>query len=196
MNKWDARMLDLAALIATWSKDPSTGVGAVIVDPQNRVVSMGYNGFPRAVDDSQEALLDRDEKLRRTIHAEDNALLFAQRDVTGCTIYTTHPPCARCAAKIIQAGIGRVVTPEAAEDFVARWADDTASARAMFAEAGVRVDVCGGGLQVERRSPAEVLTRVKLTDKEARHHSVSAVAYWNNAVAACIAALSVQGGEA
>lgn len=64
MSKWDARMLAVASLISGWSKDPSTGVGAVIVDPQNRVVSMGFNGFPRAVEDSASAMLDRDEKLR------------------------------------------------------------------------------------------------------------------------------------
>lgn len=55
MSKWDCRMLGLVNLIATWSKDPSTGVGAVIVDAKNRVVSLGYNGFPRAVCDSDEA---------------------------------------------------------------------------------------------------------------------------------------------
>jgi len=65
MSKWDRRMLGLVNLVATWSKDPSTGVGAVIVDAKNRVVSLGYNGFPRAVCDSDEALFDRDEKLRR-----------------------------------------------------------------------------------------------------------------------------------
>lgn len=94
MSKWDRRMLGLVNLVATWSKDPSTGVGAVIVDSKNRIVSVGFNGFPRAVCDSDEALFDRDEKLRRTIHAEENALLFAGRSVEGCTIYVTHPPCA------------------------------------------------------------------------------------------------------
>ena len=112
MSKWDRRMLGLVNLIATWSKDPSTGVGAVIVDAKNRVVWLGYNGFPRAVCDSDEALFDRDEKLRRTIHAEENALLFARGPVDGCTIYVTHPPCARCAAKLIQAVMRPGVTYE------------------------------------------------------------------------------------
>ncbi|KAA3649820.1 MAG: cell division protein DedD [Proteobacteria bacterium] len=136
MTKWDLRMLALVQLIATWSKDPSTGVGAVIVDPKNRVVSLGFNGFPRAVAD---VVVDRDEKLRRTIHAEENALLFAPRTVEGCTIYLTHPPCARCAAKLIQAGIARVVHAPAAEGFAERWADDMRSASAMFSEAGIEV---------------------------------------------------------
>ena len=87
--------------------------------------------------DSDEALFDRDEKLRRTIHAEENALLFAGRPVEGCTLYVTHPPCARCAAKLIQAGIARVVAQMPAEGFCERWADDMRSASAMFLEAGV-----------------------------------------------------------
>ena len=108
-DKWDARFLEQAELIAGWSKDPSTGVGAVIVDPKNRVVSQGFNGFPRACADDADLLADRDEKLRRTLHAEQNALLFAHRSVEGCTVYVTHPPCARCAAMLIQSGIKRVV---------------------------------------------------------------------------------------
>lgn len=143
MNKWDRRFLGLANLVATWSKDPSTGVGAVVVDAKNRIVSMGFNGFPRAVRDDEAALNNRDEKLRRTIHAEENALLFAGRPVEGCTIYVTHPPCARCAAKIIQAGIVRVVSRPPWNSFVERWADDMRSAAEMFAEANTSFDYLG-----------------------------------------------------
>lgn len=137
MSKWDTRMMSLVQLVASWSKDPSSQVGAAIVDQKNRVVALGFNGFPRAVVDTSVA---RDEKLRRTIHAEENALLFAQRPVEGCTIYVTHPPCARCAAKLIQAGIVRVVSPSPAPAFAERWADDLLSAALMFAEAGVQMD--------------------------------------------------------
>lgn len=137
MTKWDTRMLALVQLVAGWSKDPSTQVGAAIVDAKNRVVSLGFNGFPRAVADT---VVGRDEKLRRTIHAEANALLFAQRPVEGCTIYVTHPACANCAAKIIQAGIVRVVSPLPSPDFADRWAADLASTALMFAEAGIVLD--------------------------------------------------------
>lgn len=130
-------MLQLAALTATWSKDPSTKVGAVITDGANRVVSQGYNGLPRGVSDDPAILADRDEKLRRTIHAEMNAVLFAGRPLTGCTIYVTHPPCARCAAVLIQSGIARVVHADRA--LGPHWAADLASARSMFAEAGITV---------------------------------------------------------
>lgn len=134
MTKWDARFIALAQLVATWSKDPSTQVGTAIVDPKNRVVSLGFNGFARGVQDLD---VTREEKLRRTIHSEANALLFAHRPVEGCTVYVTHPPCARCAAKPIQAGVVRVVALPPTPEFAARWAAEIASTRAMFAEAGV-----------------------------------------------------------
>lgn len=137
MTKWDYHMLSLVNLVATWSKDPSTQVGAAIVDKHNRVVSLGFNGFPRGVSDSDEHLFNRDEKLRRTIHAEENALLFAGRPVIGCTLYVTHPPCARCASKIIQSGITRVISNAPSFEFRARWSDDMHSALSMFAETHV-----------------------------------------------------------
>lgn len=137
MTKWDARMMALVQLVASWSKDPSSQVGAAIVDSKNRVVSLGFNGFARTVGD---ATVDRDEKLRRTLHAEQNALLFAHRPVGGCTIYVTHPPCARCAAILVQAGIVRVVARPPADGFAQRWGADMASAQSMFIEAGVLLE--------------------------------------------------------
>jgi dCMP deaminase len=138
MNKWDKRFIDLAEHIATWSKDPSTKVGAVIADNHNRVVSVGYNGFPRNVADCNERLDDRCEKYDLTIHGEMNAILFANRDLTGCTLYTYPlPPCVRCAAHIIQSGISRVVAPSTDNQ---RWVDSCNKARSLLEEAGVTVN--------------------------------------------------------
>jgi dCMP deaminase len=132
---WDRRFLDLAAHVAQWSKDASTKVGAVITDSRKRIVSIGFNGYPANVDDSK--VPSREEKLRRTIHAERNAILFAVRDLAGCTIYVTHHPCAGCMATIIQAGIMRVVFPAPQGDFADRWKDDIRSAQEMAIEAEV-----------------------------------------------------------
>jgi dCMP deaminase len=134
MNKWDQRFLGLAAHVAQWSKDPSTQVGAVIVDEKNRVVSLGFNGFPRGVEDRD---MPREQKLLRTIHAEVNALLFARQDVEGCTMYVTHPPCAQCAAKIVQAGIKEVVCLISDVSYCTRWESDMTEALDMYIEAGV-----------------------------------------------------------
>lgn len=143
MSNWDQRFLDLAALVATWSKDPSTGCGAVVVDTNNRVVSLGFNGFPRSVRDDMAIRVDRERKLMRTIHAEENALLFAQRPVEGFTIYVNAPPCAKCTAKIIQAGIARIVCAAASDDFRARWASEFEEAASMMAEARIMYEVRG-----------------------------------------------------
>ena len=140
MSKWGSRFMDLARLVASWSKDPSTQVGAVIVDQDKRIVSTGFNGFPRCVND---APVDREAKLLRTIHAEENALLFARRDVTGMSVYVTRPPCARCAAKLVQAGIVRVVYELHPVDFVERWGNDVREAQRMFDESGVKISVLG-----------------------------------------------------
>lgn len=141
MSKWDDRFMALASLVACWSKDPSTHVGAVIVDQDKRIISTGFNGFPRGVDDGH---VDREVKLLRTIHAEENALLFARGDVAGMTIYVTRPPCARCAAKLVQAGIARVVYHLPPADFTERWALEMREAQLMFGETGTTVTVLGG----------------------------------------------------
>ena len=136
LTKWDLRFMQVAELFATFSKDPSTKVGAVIVDEHKRVVSLGFNGFPAGVNDEA---LQRERKLLRTVHAEMNALAFANVSVRGCTIYVTHAPCANCTANLIQHGIGKVVYPRPAEAFMERWADHYSEAMLMLMEAGVQV---------------------------------------------------------
>lgn len=141
MSEWDERFIGLAEHISQWSKDPSTKVGCCIVDSKNRVVSVGYNGFPRGVTDIPEYLNDREKKLQRTIHAEPNAILFAQRDLTDCIIYTwPFPPCHDCATLIIQSGIKRVVAPEATKEQKLRWCGSMSVAEEMFVEAGVELN--------------------------------------------------------
>lgn len=134
--KW---ALELAQVVAKRSKDPSTQVGAVIFDQLGRVVSVGFNGLPRGVDDHPDRLSNRDLKYRMIRHAEANALAFAGRDLTGCTIVVTHPPCAQCAGAIIQHGLTCVVSPEPSPDMVDRWAEDMIVSAVMFHEAGVKV---------------------------------------------------------
>ena len=136
-------MLDLACHIATWSKDPSTKVGAAIADSQHRIVSTGFNGFPRGIRDELKILVQRTFKLALTIHAEENAILFATKALDGCTIYVSAPPCARCAAKIIQTGIGRVVSKRPSAELTARWGDEFKLADSLYEQAGIVVDFEG-----------------------------------------------------
>lgn len=140
---WDAWFLNLAAYIASASKDPSTQVGAVIVRPDRTIASVGYNGFPRGVEDTYTT---RDDKLLRTVHAEMNAILSANEKLTGCTVYV-YPlcPCSNCAAAIIQAGIKTVVHPLTKPR--PEWEASFMASADMFAQAGVRLV----GYQVEVR---------------------------------------------
>ena len=139
MNHWDKRFLELAWHISLWSKDPSTKVGAVISDRDNRIVSVGYNGFPKGIDDSPEKYEDRDYKYEVIVHGEMNAILFAQKSLKGCTLYT-HPfmPCSKCASMIVQSGIKRVVSrPNHPE----RWSESFKITKQLFNEAGVVLDL-------------------------------------------------------
>jgi len=138
MSSWDMRFLEMAKHISFWSKDPSTKVGAVIFDENRRIVSVGYNGFPRGVNDDQERYFDREIKYRMIVHAEANAMIFAQRSLSGCSI-ATYPfmPCSVCAAMLIQSGIKRCVAPILSDDLAKRWSESCNASTIMFAEAGV-----------------------------------------------------------
>jgi dCMP deaminase len=136
MSDWDARFLEMAALVATWSKDPSTKVGAVITRGKF-VVSLGFNGHPSGIQDSEGRLHDREMKYRTIIHAELNAILSARQPLVGCTLYVVpFMPCSACGAVIVQAGITRVVTWESDNE---RWAESFEITRSIFAEAGVEL---------------------------------------------------------
>ena len=134
--KWDQRFLELAQLVSTWSKDPSTKVGAVIADDR-KIISVGYNGFPEGVLDTVERYYDRETKYKYMVHAERNALLFANTSVKGMTLYT-YPfmPCSECAGMVIQAGIKRVVSLINKNE---RWKKSFKITQRMFGEAGVRL---------------------------------------------------------
>lgn len=139
IGKWDQHGLDEALLASKMSKDPSTKCGAYICDEHNRPVGKGMNGLPRGLSDDPERLNNREWKYAATIHAETNAILFADRNrLEGSTIYVTHPPCGQCAAKIIQVGIKRVVFNRANEAFLMRWGSAGVD---LLREAGIQVDI-------------------------------------------------------
>ena len=111
---WDEYFMGIASLSALRSKDPSTQVGACIVNQDKRIMSMGYNGMPRNCNDD-EFPWGRDDdpfnsKYLYVCHAEFNAILNCERgNLRGCTVYVTLFPCNECAKAIIQSGITEVV---------------------------------------------------------------------------------------
>ena len=139
MKYWPDTFIRLAQFWAAESKDPSTKVGAVIVRPDNTVAAEGYNGFPRNIEDRLDLLENREEKLKRTIHAEMNALLIAREQLHGYTLYTYPlPVCHQCVIHIIQKGITRIVSKvDVSQERWDRWADSSNLAEQLAAEAGV-----------------------------------------------------------
>lgn len=140
MNKWDKRYLDLAELVASWSKDPSTKVGGCIIDENGNPVSFGFNGFPKDMKDTPERLEDRTFKYAHTIHSEKNCIGFANRTYfDGCTIYITHPPCSSCLCEMKQRRLTKVVCYDGGKEFRERWQSEDVINLAQ--ELGVSVTV-------------------------------------------------------
>jgi len=109
---WDKKFIGLVNHIAEWSKDRSTKVGAVIVNDRNKILSVGYNGFPIGIDDDVEERHERPLKYKWTAHAEENAILSSAEigvSLVDCKIYCNYLPCPRCCRAIIQSGIKEVI---------------------------------------------------------------------------------------
>jgi dCMP deaminase len=147
---WHRRFLELAALVASWSKDPSTKTGAVIVAADKRVLSLGFNGFPMGMPDDAALYADRAEKYARIVHCEINALIFAGAIPAGATLYT-YPfmSCDRCVVQMLQAGIRRFVAPRATADQLERWGEAFGRTERYIAE-------CGGELLLFDPAPTDV----------------------------------------
>ncbi len=142
IGKWDWRFLRLADHIAQWSKDPSTKVGAVVVDTDRRVMGIGYNGFPRGVDDWPSRYDNREIKYDMIVHAEVNAILNAAGGVRGGTLYTTPLfSCVRCAGLVIQSGVCRVVSIQKPDANISWALGPENRAMKMYQEAGVGVKI-------------------------------------------------------
>lgn len=140
-TNWDQRFLDLATLVSGWSKDPSTKCGAVIVGPDQGVISVGFNGFPKGMPDTPSLYADRASKYSRIIHCEVNALLYAKGCLPqGCTLYTVpFMPCDRCVVQMLQAGIKRFVAPVPSSDKLERWGEAFSKTRTYISECGAEL---------------------------------------------------------
>ncbi len=134
---WDEYFMGLAHLAAIRSKDPSTQVGAAIIDPHKKIVGIGYNGFPIGVSDD-EFPWERDGEMLATkypyvVHAELNAILNATTSLRGCSIYVSLFPCHECTKAIVQSGITEVVY----EDDKYAATDSVIASKTMLTSAGV-----------------------------------------------------------
>lgn len=140
MTDWEQRYLDLAQHISTWSKDPSRQIGAVVVGDSGQILSIGYNGFPRGINDD-ERLHDRETKYSLVVHAEMNAIYNATLNgisLRDSTLYVWGlPVCSDCARGVIQVGITRIVM-NSIDGKIGHWTDHWKKTKAMFDEANVQ----------------------------------------------------------
>ena len=160
-QSWDSYFMAIVEEVSKKSKDPSSQVGAIIVEPEsNIIVSTGFNGFPRRVDQCQEAIsMDRHGKILCPVdchlrkreerpvkyfyyeHAERNAIYNAARRgtaVCGCRMYCLRMPCADCARAIIQVGITSLMIAEDQET-PQQWVASCTVAKLMLEESGVYI---------------------------------------------------------
>lgn len=142
-DKWDIRFIELAREYSKWSKDPSSQIGAVAVNPVHKnILSHGYNGFPRGILDLKERLEDRPTKYMFVVHAEMNCIYNAT--LTGTSLNESHlyvwglPVCSECAKGVIQVGIKKVFwsTDKQPSD---KWLESYDQTCLMLNEAGVEM---------------------------------------------------------
>jgi len=144
-EKWDRFYLDLAKYYSRASKDPSTKVGAILVDINNRVAGLGYNGFPPGVEDTEERYNNRELKYKLVTHAEVNACIDSGTRARGGTLYVypsfaLPPICNECCKVAIASGVREIVgfVADANDERAVRWKDSIAIAKMMCDEAGIR----------------------------------------------------------
>lgn len=136
---WDECFMRMAHVIAERSKDPSSQVGALIADPNNIVVGLGYNGFPRGIADN-ELPWEREGDFLNTkyayvCHAEENAIYNSNNKTHGCKLYSTLFPCNECTKAIIQNGITEVIY----EGDKYHETDSCTASRRMLEAAGIKM---------------------------------------------------------
>jgi len=141
-SKWDLRFLEMAKLVATWSKDPSRKIGAVAVN-NRQVIATGYNGFPAGIEDTLERYQDRETKYEFVVHAEMNCIFNAGKNgmsLKDSTMYVYGlPVCHECAKGIIQTGVKRVVIHD--EKYTdLKWVNSFKKTLNLFSEAGIICD--------------------------------------------------------
>ena len=141
-SKWDKRFLLLAKEVSTWSKDPSKQIGAVAIGNEGQVLSQGFNGFPRGINDDPSRYEDRETKYKLVVHAEMNVIYNATYNgvsLDGSNLYVYGlPVCSDCAKGIIQVGINKVIMPE--QNIPDRWKDSWSNTKDLFDEAGILYD--------------------------------------------------------
>lgn len=143
MNTWNKRFIELAEHISTWSKDPSTKIGVISINPEtNNILSTGFNGFARGIEDTTFRLSNREKKYKYIVHGEQNCIYNATRN--GISLQNSHMyvyglwVCSSCASAIVQVGVDTVFfRPNKNKESQDRWKESGLLTKEIFKEAGV-----------------------------------------------------------
>jgi len=141
--KWHNRYVALANEVASWSKDPSTRVGAVAIGSKGQVLAQGYNGFPRGIEVRLCRYNNRELKYRYVVHAEMNVIYNATYNgvsLDGSTLYVSGlPVCSECAKGVIQVGISKVVIN--VSEMKEPWKHSWEISKEMFDESNIKWEI-------------------------------------------------------
>jgi len=144
MDKWKLRFTELAKHVANWSKDKSTKVGAIIVNPEDRnPISMGFNGFPTKVNEDIPERHERPLKYLYTVHGEINAIANAAKNgqrTKDCDMYVNYFPCCNCAGAIVNAGIKKLICENKPDFNNERWGENWKISLIILTEGGVEIE--------------------------------------------------------
>ncbi len=146
---WDEYFMGVALLSAKRSKDPSTQVGACIVNKDKRIIAIGYNGFPKGCEDDEFPWGKNDPNPLNTkypyvVHAEANAILNSNSSLKGSKLYVTLFPCNECAKLLIQAGVEEIVYLSDKN----RLSDSFEASKRMLDAAGVKYSKMNNNLEI------------------------------------------------
>lgn len=144
IDKWDKRYLEMARQVSTWSKDPSTKIGSITVGKKGQILSTGYNGFPRGIEDTEEMLNDRETKYLYIVHAEKNVIYNAcinTVSLEGSTLYLYGLPlCSECCKGVLQVGVKKVVMQHP-RDIPPKWKESFKITEDMLERANITYGV-------------------------------------------------------
>lgn len=143
MISWNNKYIQLAREISTWSKDPSTKVGAIAIGKKGQVLAQGYNGFPRGIADTRKRYENRELKYKYVVHAEMNCIYNATYNgssLDGARLYVWGlPVCSECAKGIIQVGISEVFWSCNNSEIPEKWQESLKITKILLDEAGVNI---------------------------------------------------------
>lgn len=142
-QRWQRYYMGMAEYVATGSKDGSSRFGSVLVKPNKRLASIGFNGFPTRIPDDPDILNDperRQEKYDLIVHAEENCLdNYEGFDTQGYHLFVTAHPCEQCAKRITNTGIEYVYWCADKTDYMERWGDSIKRATTKLERAGIKM---------------------------------------------------------